>query len=288
MNKRTLTSPARSGILAVLGALSLGYAALAFPPAPHHTIYGLVRNEMGEPLSSTNAFVTLQTATGVLIKTTVKPTLGPGMNYSLSVPMDAGLTADAYKPTALKPLIAFRIMVVIGSATNLPLELHGSYANLGKPAQKTRLDLTLGVDSVGDGLPDAWKRELIATLGLSGSIMDIKPGDDADGDGLSNWAEYIAGTYAFDATDTLRLDIAAFNQGNPLCDFMVIRGRTYSIEASSTLGSWSAVDFRLPLESSNAAPASYYYAGSTHIVRAEVAAPSAGGGSVRMFRLRVQ
>ena len=29
---------------------------------------------------------------------------------------------------------------------------------LGKPSETTRLDLTLGEDSDGDGLPDAWER----------------------------------------------------------------------------------------------------------------------------------
>ena len=273
----------------VVGLLSLAGSARSFPPAPNHTIYGLVRDEMGDPIRITNAIVILETATGVTVKTTVAPNLGPGMNYRLSVPMDAGLTADAYKPTALKPLVSFRLKVVIGSTTYLPIELHGSYINLGKPAQRTHLDLTMGVDSVGDGLPDAWKQELIAMLGLNCGLQDIKPGDDADGDGMSNWAEYIAGTYAFDATDNLSLDIAGMNQGNPLMDFTAIRGRTYTILASTNLTSWAAVDFRLSPGATNGAVLGYYYASSVQRVRAEVVTPpDAAAANKRVFKLMVQ
>ena len=294
MNNRTLNSPSRFGLrfsafgFHVLCALSLAGSALAFPPSPNHTIYGMVRDELGNPIRVTNAVVILETTTGVQVKTTVIPDLAPGMNYRLSVPMDAGLTSDAYKPTALRPQVSFRMKVVIGSTTYLPIELHGNYANLGKPAQKTHLDLTMGVDSVGDGLPDAWKRELIAMLGLNCGIQDIKPGDDADGDGMSNWAEYIAGTYAFDSTDNLSLEIVGMNQGNPLMDFMAIRGRTYTVLASTNMTDWAAVDFRMPLESTNGAAMGTYYASGVHKVRAEVTTPDPTASNRRVFKLMVQ
>ncbi len=290
MNNRPLNylSLVRGAWCVVLGALSLGGSALAFPPAPNHTIYGMVRDEMGNPIRVTNAVVTLETVTGVQVKTTVIPNLASGMNYRLAVPMDAGLTTDAYKPTALRPLVSFRIKVVIGVTTYLPMELHGSYANLGKPAQKTHLDLTMGVDSSGDGLPDAWKQELIDMLGLTCGIQDIKPGDDADGDGMSNLAEYIAGTYAFDATDNLKLEIVGMNQENPLMDFLAIRGRTYTILASTNMTSWAAVAFRLPLEGTNGAVMGSYYANSVQRVRAEVTTPDTTAANRQLFKLMVQ
>lgn len=285
------TNPALRGcrwLLASLFAMGLCHSALAFPPAPNHTIYGVVRDEMGEPIRITNAVVILETATGIQVKTTVVPNLAPGMNYRLAVPMDAGLTSDAYKPTALRPQVSFRLKVVIGSTTYLPMELHGNSVNLGKPAQKTHLDLTMGVDSVGDGLPDAWRQELIDMLGLNCSIQDIKPGDDADGDGMSNLAEYIAGTYAFDATDNLSLEIVSMNQGNPLMDFTAIRGRTYTILGSTNTTSWSPVSFRLPLEVANGTMMDSYYANGVHRVRAEVIDPATASAKMRVFKLRVQ
>ena len=62
----------------------------AFPPAPHHLVYGLVRDEMGEPISLNTAQVILESSTGVQIRGLIVPNLEPGVNYRLSVPMDAG------------------------------------------------------------------------------------------------------------------------------------------------------------------------------------------------------
>src|SRR5512140_3058312 len=76
---------------------------MAYPPAPCHTLYGMVRDEYGNPLALAKAEVILETVTGVRLKTEVIPQLTPDANYRLQVPMDAGLTADAYKPTALRP-----------------------------------------------------------------------------------------------------------------------------------------------------------------------------------------
>src|ERR1043166_7868101 len=83
----------------------------AFPPAPDHLIFGQVRDEFGNPLDLTAAQVYLETTAGIRIKTQIIPGLEPGVNYKLSVPMDSGLTADQYKPTALQPTVPFKMWV---------------------------------------------------------------------------------------------------------------------------------------------------------------------------------
>ena len=271
-------------------AFLLPGSGFAFPPAPDHQIYGMVRDALGEPLMIDNAVVILETADGVQIKTSVVPNLEAGVNYRLSIPMDAGLTSDNYKPTALRPLVSFRLKVIIGTTTYLPLELKGSYANLGKPAGRTHLDLTLGEDSNGDGLPDAWQSMVIDMLGGTGilALGDITPDGDADGDGMSNMQEYIAGTYAFDSTDALKLDIAGFNAGRPLLDFMVIGGRSYAIQASTNLTAWSAVNFSLPAEASGAPPMARYAAKDVRTVRAEAYVSTNAVGAAWYFRLNAQ
>ena len=82
--------------------------------------------------------------------------LEPGVNYKLEVPMDSGTAAaiNAYMPTALKPFWQFKLKVQIGQVTYLPIEMIGNFAQIGQPSLKTRIDLTLGVDSDGDGLGD--------------------------------------------------------------------------------------------------------------------------------------
>lgn len=273
----------RPGWIAAVAFLVPG-AALAFPPTPDHQFYGLVRDPMGDPLMVKNAEVILETTNSIKITTMVVPNLDVGVNYRLSIPMDAGLTPDNYKPTALRPTVSFRMKVMIGAATWLPLELKGSYANLGKPAQTTHLDLTLGADSDGDGLPDAWEQMLIDVLGDGRTLADIKPEDDADGDGLSNLQEYLTGTYAFDSEDGLRLDIVGTREGRPLLDFMAIRGRTYTILSSTNMTTWEPVNFRMADENNGAAPMSRYSATDVRIVHAEaITAPK-----VMFFKLKAQ
>lgn len=48
-------------------------------------------------------------------------------------------------------------------------------------------------DQDGDGLPDDWERRIIAadTSGTYHSIWDVQPGDDIDGDGLTNREEFL-------------------------------------------------------------------------------------------------
>ena len=92
--------------------------------------------------------------------------------------MAAGLTADAYKPTALSPLVPFKIYVRIGQVNYLPIQMKGNYAELGQPSGRTRLDLTLGEDLDGDGLPDAWERAILALLGPGKGLGDVNPNDD--------------------------------------------------------------------------------------------------------------
>lgn len=277
-------------LLGLLWVLERPIQIQAYPPAPYHTFQGIVRDEMGVPLEVTNAEVILETITGVRIQTTVIPFLGPGLNYRLRVPMDSGLTGTAYRPNALQPTVSFRIQVRIGSVTYLPMELSGGYANLGKAGYTTHLDLTLGVDSDGDGLPDAWKLALIAMLGGDLTLADIRPDDDLDGDGLTNMQEYIAGTYAWDPEDGLRLEVAGFSEENrPLLDFMIIRGRTYTVMASSDLKTWEPVVVRLATPAGPLAdPSLHHVARDVRVVKAEVLTDEPEDASVRSFKLMVR
>lgn len=267
-------------VLAVM--LLLPATVRAYPPAPYHVVYGMVRDEMGNPLVVTNAEVILQTLGGIQLQVSIIPYLEPGANYRLEVSMDAGLTGDAYKPTALRPLAPFRMRAKVGRIMLLPIEVGANYANLGKPAQSTRLDLTLGEDADDDGLPDAWERALIAALGGTLTIADIRPQDDADGDGISNFQEYLAGTYAFDPADGFRLDIVDHTNGNPVLEFLAIRGRSYTLKASTDLHTWVPARFRLAGDLPDAPGQDSYRATDVHFQRIE-ALPLEGQPADRLF-----
>lgn len=233
------SSPARqrSGALFVL--LFLALRAFAFPPAPHHLFYGMVRDEYGTPIDTPGAQIILVSASGVQLKTLVNPGVQPGVNYKLEIPMDAGLTSDLYKPTALQPTLPFQIVVVINGRTNRPIELKGNFAQMGKPGRQTLLNLTLGEDTDGDGLPDAWERL------INPDISKVNPGD-SRGNGLTALQEYLAGIYPADDAEGFQLTISGLHDGEPRMSFLAIQGRSYSVVGSTDLTNWSPVTFRIP------------------------------------------
>jgi len=264
--------------------LLLAGSAHAFPPAPHHTLFGQVRNQWGDPLDVSGAAVYVQASGRDGVRAAVVPSKDPGVNYLLKVPMDSLTRADLYQPTALGRSQPFKLRVQIGATTYLPIEMAISSPTIGQPAQSTRVDLTLGVDSDGDGLPDAWEEAIIAMLG--GTLAGITANGDADGDGMTNLEEYLAGTLPFDPNDGFRLSLISQDANNSTVEFLAIRGRTYSIEASANLRQWTPVQFRVeanqtvgPLQGSYAAPDVRY-------LRIQV--PREDGVTNRFFKAVVQ
>jgi hypothetical protein len=271
----------------VAATLLVALPAPAFPPAPPHVIYGTVRDEMGTPLNLSNTQIILEPTNGVQLTTALIVDPEPGVNYRLSVPIDAGIAPDLYRPTALRPQVGFRIRVQVGTTTYLPVEMIGNLRNLGRSAEKTRIDLTLGEDTDGDGLPDSWERLLIAMLGGNLTLADIRPGDDSDGDGISNHDEYIAGTYAFDPEDGFRLAWVDAAAASPRLEFLGIAGRTYTLQASTNLPAWQPMTFRL----AGAVPGagqSTYRATDVRWVQIEPVLPPGVSASAWFFRARAQ
>lgn len=275
-------------IWTIVALLLLPMRADAFPPAPSHLIYGLVRDELGNPVTASNAQLIFETDAGVKLTSQILYQGVPGQNYALEVPMDSGITSDAYMPTALRPTAPFKIRVQIAGVTYLPIEMTGNYATLGQPGKTTRINLTLGVDANGDGLPDAWQRNVLLGLGLHGTINDIKPEGDSDGDGMSNLDEYIAGTYAFDKADGYALKIKAMHGNAAAVEFLGIRGRNYAIYASLDLTNWTQTSFRVATKGSTIpGPSAFSWdAGGTGLVQAEADSLAATG--VQFFKLMVR
>ena len=253
----------------------------AIPPAPHHLFYGMVRDEYGTPLEAPGTQVILVSGSGQQVKTLLNPGVQPGVNYKLEVPMDAGLGSELYKPTAMQPTMPFRMLVVINGRTNLPIELKGNFAQMGQPGKQSLMNLTLGEDTDGDGLPDAWERQ------INSDISKVNPGD-FHANGLTTLQEYLAGIYPVQDSDGLRLTISGFQEGEPLMSFLAIQGRSYSVLGSTDFKTWTPVSFRIPAED-NATSAAHAYYQATEVKAVELKAVTAEVTPVpTFFKLLVQ
>lgn len=89
------------------------------------------------------------------------------------------------------------------------------------------------VDSAGDGIPDSWRAFYFGGNGTTTNIASAA-GADPDGDGMTNFQEYMAGTSPLDAGSVLRLSGRITGNSNSL-DFRSVAGRYYRMETSASL-----------------------------------------------------
>ena len=92
--------------------------------------------------------------------------------------------------------------------------------------------------SLGDDLPDSWRLRHFGTLFNLLSHEDA----DADGDGVSNWAEFRAGTHPNDPASALKLRSGGGGNGMAL-RWPTVDGKKYVVECSSSMlnGEWTVI-----------------------------------------------
>ncbi len=249
--------------LILLVSLLSSLTALAFPPAPYYTLYGMVRDQIGQTLTAEGAVVVLLKE-GVEVGRTPITANRIGQSYELNVRMDQTRSGTAlYSDKAVSVGGLFSLVVEMNGSTFYPIEVSGTL-QAGSGGERTRLDLTLGSDSDGDGLPDVWEQWQLYQAGQypdADGIWDlsqITAEGDFDGDGQSDGFEYIAGTFAGDATEVFGLEIKEKLAGNVRLEFYAITGKAYTIERSSDMLEWQRVNFAA--QSAQNTPAASYVA----------------------------
>lgn len=222
----------------------------AFPPAPFYTIYGDIRNPYGELIPAEGAVVILYSGGKEMLRQSLTASDSVDYNYQLRLRIDMMRTlSGSYSSVALNPGAVYTVAVSVGGQLMYPLEISRP-PTVGAPADRRRFDLTLGTDSDGDELPDEWK---IAQLYHAGyqpgpdgwDLSLIDRDGDFDGDGMSNWEEFVAGTYATDYESVLRLEIREVLNELVRLEFYAIYGKIYTLEVSTDLEHWELSPFAI-------------------------------------------
>ena len=87
-----------------------------------------------------------------------------------------------------------------------------------------------------DGLPDDWQR---LNFGTKTSDWDA-PNVDSDGDGASNWQEFLAGTDPRDPESVLKTRITNSPQGRRL-SWNTVAGGVYQLQVTTDFQNWSSL-----------------------------------------------
>jgi hypothetical protein len=91
------------------------------------------------------------------------------------------------------------------------------------------------LDTDGDGIPDWWMIQYFKhAIGQADDLSRAQ--DDADGDGMNNLQEFLAGTIPTDPTSVLALHIAADANGtNMMLVWTAASGKNYQILSTTNL-----------------------------------------------------
>jgi hypothetical protein len=229
--------------------LSVASGGRAFPPAPNYTLYGMVRDQVGQSIVAEGATIILLKGGVEVGRTAINAAKAVNYNYELNVRIDQNRTGTAlYTEKAVPAQGPFSLVVEMNGTRYYPIEVTGNLT-AGKGSERVRLDLNLGEDSDRDGLPDVWEQwQLYQAARLpdeSGKwALDLINKDgDFDGDGQSNYMEYVAGTFAGDASERFEVTIKSKTPESVRLEFFAITGKTYTLERSTDLKTWTSVRF---------------------------------------------
>lgn len=102
--------------------------------------------------------------------------------------------------------------------------------------------VTVMPDSDGDGIPDWWMIQYFGhPTGQAGDKS--RANDDADGDGMTNLQEFLAGTSPTDPSSVLRISTAVPQGNDMVFTFATVTNRQYVLEWTTDLSSgvWTSL-----------------------------------------------
>jgi len=277
----------RFGCWLALAIVCLAPRLAAYPPAPYYTLFGVVRDQVGATLHAEGAKLILLKDNVEIGRAAVFADLRDDINYELQIRLDQNLPSSrSYSSQSVAVQGLFSLVVDLNGERYYPIEVAGTL-RAGNGGERVRLDLNLGVDANHDGLPDVWQEWQLYQAGrrpgTPGWDIGLLPRNgDFDGDGITNYQEYVAGTFAGDATERFELVLRDKTATAVACEFYGITGKVYSIEQSTDLRTWTSVSFSVAGAGS---PVVFHRALGVGVVAASIATTP---GPARFYRLIVR
>ena len=239
---------ALQAMLAFVGGMALSASGVNFPVGTY--VYaGSVLDSRHEVVTADAGLTIQAVATNGTVLASARvtdPVPTSGVNFVLEVPVSTEASAKS---------------AAIGDALNCVVISEGGVTNVSaKPmppvaAANAITNLTV-VSASATAFPygDDGKSVLVSDDYLAGlaSWMQIygksayEPAADWDGDGVSNYNEYKAGTNPFDASDRLRITDFKVGADSHLLTFEYAGGHLYAVDSSPSLTNkmWTVAPFR--------------------------------------------
>lgn len=233
------TSISKFETLALTAALLVGGAALTAAhgaptvSVPPFVYTGRIVNYEGDSYDSVatkKAEIRARKNGKLIARSTIAALEGDtSANYTLVIPMstDSSATDAAYKGDKLTFEIAADSSSEVYTETN-------AFVAVGNPGRTAVVNVRVAKCTKVEGVADDYIDALmtyIAEEGLADKYPTYDPNADWDGDGVSNYNEYLAGTNPLDKEDSLKIltwEAVAENKNVMALTFLPGRNRAYS------------------------------------------------------------
>lgn len=234
-------------------AVQVATAAVNFPLGTQ-IVTGSVKNYLNELYTSENAVkVNAADTNGNIIAecSVYRAVAGStGENYLLEIPVTSVATASSIAPGD-----SIRLFIVDGNTLNV------AAGTVSSPKANAEIRANLRVVNVTDFDSTSIYTNALGKVSVANDYLDIwasysddkpyNPDGDEDGDGASNYFEYLSGTNPFDPSDKLAI-IAYSLSSDQISEitFEYVGGHVYSVLSTKSLSnpSWAVEKTILPAE----------------------------------------
>ena len=244
VRKSTLTF-----LLCALACLGAALNSTALVPEPGNIYYGLARDMLGQPLlsdSGAQVIMVRSTTTNEYIMAVSEilpiPSTGPAFNYILRPSLDDGQSVRYANEAGRSNEVAQVYVVINGfryAVTNNPgcPIFNDAVPKLGGRGATAQVNVRANDDFNGNCLSDTWECMYF------GCDSPVDPNGDPDGDGFTNFQEFLAGSDPWNSSSTPpRLQVVSRTGSSLTLDWNRSQGVGYTLEwATNVVETFTAV-----------------------------------------------